>query len=110
MYGVVRRSELSSYSGMIMGGSLGTAAPDLFSYGRPGAGSIVGKQPQETPHMAQLTLAAVLQHLRTDCAARELEPLPDGGLLERFLTARDEAAFAALVYRHGPMVLGVCRR
>src|SRR5204862_6148019 len=34
----------------------------------------------------------------------------DGALLERFIAARDEAAFEALVQRHGPMVLGVCRR
>jgi DNA-directed RNA polymerase specialized sigma24 family protein len=33
----------------------------------------------------------------------------DRELLERYLTRRDEAAFAALVDRHGPMVLGVCR-
>src|SRR5438874_13743064 len=31
-------------------------------------------------------------------------------LLERYLELRDEAAFEALVSRHGPMVLGVCRR
>jgi RNA polymerase sigma factor (sigma-70 family) len=31
-------------------------------------------------------------------------------LLERFVDRHDEPAFAALVARHGPMVLGVCRR
>ena len=45
--------------------------------------------------------------------------LNDRQLFERFLTSRSEAsqalqaaedAFAALVVRHGPMVLGVCRR
>ena len=36
--------------------------------------------------------------------------LDDGVLLERFATRNDEAAFAALVAQHGPMVLGVCRR
>src|SRR5436305_15176190 len=38
--------------------------------------------------------------------------LTDGQLLERFATLRGdpaEQAFAALVERHGPMVLGVCR-
>jgi RNA polymerase sigma factor (sigma-70 family) len=31
-------------------------------------------------------------------------------LLERYVTHRDDAAFEALMTRHGPMVLGVCRQ
>ncbi|MCI0701421.1 MAG: sigma-70 family RNA polymerase sigma factor [Planctomycetia bacterium] len=38
------------------------------------------------------------------------DPAPDGELLHRFLTDRDEDAFATVVRRHGPMVLGTCRR
>ena len=36
--------------------------------------------------------------------------LADWQLLHRFHTLGDEAAFEALISRHGPMVLGVCRR
>jgi RNA polymerase sigma factor (sigma-70 family) len=58
----------------------------------------------------------------TPSMVRQIESLFDGGsvaglsdrqLIERFVDRRDptaEAAFAALVTRHGPMVLGVCRQ
>jgi RNA polymerase sigma factor (sigma-70 family) len=38
-----------------------------------------------------------------------LTGLTDAQLVARFLDRRDEGAFAALVARHGPMVLAVCR-
>jgi len=37
-----------------------------------------------------------------------LGDLADGALLDRFLATRDEAAFEALMMRHGPMVHRVC--
>jgi RNA polymerase sigma factor (sigma-70 family) len=37
-------------------------------------------------------------------------PPDDGRLLEQFVAHRDEGAFAELVARHGPLVLGLCRR
>ncbi len=42
--------------------------------------------------------------------AREPDGRDDARLLEAFVTAREEAAFAELLSRHGPLVLGVCRR
>ena len=56
---------------------------------------------------------AAVGHLRTLCRFGVVGSFGDEQLLERFLALRDEAAeeaFAELVRRHGPMVLGVCRR
>jgi RNA polymerase sigma factor (sigma-70 family) len=52
----------------------------------------------------------VIQHLRRAVLLRDHAGLTDGQLLGCFLEQRDEAAFAALVRRHGPMVWDVCRR
>lgn len=41
---------------------------------------------------------------------RTLRATDDQGLLQRFVEANDEAAFRVIAERHGPMVLGVCRR
>jgi RNA polymerase sigma factor (sigma-70 family) len=59
--------------------------------------------------MANSQLTGVLRHLRRSLPQAG-GPLTDGQLLGRFLATRDEAAFEALLRRHGPMVLGVCRR
>jgi RNA polymerase sigma factor (sigma-70 family) len=54
-------------------------------------------------------LDGVWQHIRK-LAAEGAGCASDRELLERFVRDRDEASFAALVERHGPMVFGVCRR
>jgi RNA polymerase sigma factor (sigma-70 family) len=43
-------------------------------------------------------------------AGRPYDPATDRELITRFHHTRDESAFASLVQKHGPMVLGVCRR
>jgi hypothetical protein len=48
--------------------------------------------------------------LRRAVLARQTAARSDGELLGAFVAARDADAFAELVRRHGPMVLGVCRR
>src|SRR5262249_41376966 len=50
-----------------------------------------------------------LRHLRDLFHDGTTVGLGDGQLLARYAAARDEAAFAALVARHGPMVLATCR-
>lgn len=59
--------------------------------------------------MASGPLADFLRQLRGNEALRALGERADEELLERFVTRHEEVAFAALVQRHGPMVLGVCR-
>jgi RNA polymerase sigma factor (sigma-70 family) len=60
--------------------------------------------------MATGQWSGFIRHLRRAALLPDGGGMTDGQLLECFITRRDEAAFAALVRRHGPMVLGVCRR
>jgi RNA polymerase sigma factor (sigma-70 family) len=55
-------------------------------------------------------MRTIIRHLRRVVLLQAGDNPTDGQLLESFLTRRDEAAFEALLRRHGPMVLGVCRR
>jgi len=55
-------------------------------------------------------LNGLLRRFRRTVAVRETGESTDGDLLRRFAQNRDEAAFAMLMQRHGPLVLGVCRR
>ncbi len=52
----------------------------------------------------------LLGHVCRILADHTAAHLDDRELLERFRSQRDEAAFEALVQRHGPMVLRLCRR
>src|SRR5947207_3291319 len=56
------------------------------------------------------TPTRLLRHLRRLTTGAAVDASPDAVLLERFARRRDEAAFAALVERHGPMVYHTCRR
>src|SRR5262245_34570240 len=60
--------------------------------------------------MAEGQLHGVIRHLRRVALLPDGAGLTDSELLEYYLTRRDEAAFESLLQRHGPMVLGVCRR
>src|SRR3954470_18596540 len=59
--------------------------------------------------MADVPQAVLGANLRVLLETGTVAGLSDGELLERFASRRDEAAFAALVERHGPMVHRVCR-
>jgi RNA polymerase sigma factor (sigma-70 family) len=60
--------------------------------------------------MSSSVLADGLRQLRHKLAAPQRREDSDEQLLHAFTTRRDDGAFAALVRRHGPMVLHVCRR
>jgi RNA polymerase sigma factor (sigma-70 family) len=59
--------------------------------------------------LPETPLHLFLRKLRLRAGCSE-SPLSDAQLVERFAAARDEAAFELLVWRHGAMVFGLCRR
>ena len=63
--------------------------------------------------MSLSTPSSVVRQIETLFDAGSVTGLTDRQLIERFTARRDpagEAAFAALVFRHGPMVLDICRQ
>jgi RNA polymerase sigma factor (sigma-70 family) len=56
--------------------------------------------------MSARSMNCLMRHLRRTA----LLELTDRDLLEAFVSRHEEAAFEALLKRHGPMVLAVCRR
>jgi RNA polymerase sigma factor (sigma-70 family) len=59
--------------------------------------------------MAKMASSPILQLIRRACHDPQGKDVPDPELLRRFLGGRDERALEALLRRHGPMVLDVCR-
>jgi RNA polymerase sigma factor (sigma-70 family) len=59
--------------------------------------------------MTTTQAGVVLQHIHR-LASQPASTADDLALLERYRVGRDELAFTELMRRHGPMVLGVCRR
>ena len=59
--------------------------------------------------MAGQSLGTILRKIRT-MSDRQCAGCSDAELLGRFIANRDESAFELLVWRHGKLVLGVCRR
>jgi RNA polymerase sigma factor (sigma-70 family) len=60
--------------------------------------------------MATGRTSEVIEHLRTAVLLRHGAGQTDGQLLEDYISRHDQAALAALVRRHAPMIWGVCRR
>jgi RNA polymerase sigma factor (sigma-70 family) len=56
------------------------------------------------------TLQQAVENIRDLVLSHDAPGLSDSFLLERFLNEHEEAAFEALLRRHGPLVYGVCRR
>src|SRR5262249_9914156 len=89
----------------------GRRPKSVSTHRRAGSSKIEGaRRPNKRHAMATSPMSEAVRQLRGAVLLREGAGLTDGQLLEGYLGRRDEAALAALVRRHGPMVWGVCRR
>src|SRR5688500_2021630 len=78
---------------------------------RPSRGNtwVRPRGPRSAPMPIRPPTARLIPQLRRSALAADPSHT-DGQLLAEFVRCSDPVAFAALVRRHGPMVLGVCRR
>ncbi len=60
--------------------------------------------------MTSPPINTLMRRIRLAALPQDAAAGADGQLMEAFVRRRDEAAFAILLRRHGPMVLNVCRR
>src|SRR5437660_7441053 len=70
----------------------------------------MGRREESEIDMPASQINRIVQRLHRRVGGLAAGEMTDRKLLESFLALREEAAFEALVQRHGPMVLGVCRR
>src|SRR5207244_1709926 len=69
-----------------------------------------GGEAQERTAMTDTQMNRALEHVERALLRPDTAALTDAQLLACFVERREEAAFEAIVRRHGPLVLGVCRR
>src|SRR5262245_45380464 len=60
--------------------------------------------------MARGSLTSLVRTLRRTTESSALDDLSDAELLTRYQSSRDEAAFAVIVRRHGPLVIAAARQ
>src|SRR2546421_4567585 len=60
--------------------------------------------------MAKACLDDLVRCLKRTALAARTHGVSDRELLERYVTARDQEAFEAILVRHGPRVFAMCRQ
>jgi RNA polymerase sigma factor (sigma-70 family) len=60
--------------------------------------------------MATCQLSKLINHVHKTMLRQEAARLNDAQLLQCYVRGREDAIFDAIVRRHGPMVMGICRR